>query len=173
MIRHRSTANWRATATMAFLRAAPVASAPRGCGARICRHLRTALQSRWKRTSRHANSTSAALSLGLPCLVTQLCKRVLPLLYSPGHQPGRFLFFAGHAHDRQRGRDCLAQSGPTSGRAPWHPAHRSLPAGCAQPTSAGRPRGNESPGQQVAAAGKNQTRTLPRARALARRRASA
>jgi hypothetical protein len=28
LIRHKSTANWRATATMAFLRAAPVASAP-------------------------------------------------------------------------------------------------------------------------------------------------
>src|SRR6267143_4495736 len=44
--RHRSTANWRATATMAFLRAAPVAIGPVRFApplARICRHLTTGL----------------------------------------------------------------------------------------------------------------------------------
>src|SRR5882762_5318969 len=81
LILHRSTASWRATATIAFLRAAPVASAPL---ARICRHLTTGLYLGWKRTSLQANSTRAARRRGLPCLVTQLCSRVLPLLYSPG-----------------------------------------------------------------------------------------
>src|SRR6266446_2871595 len=84
LILHRSTASWRATATIAFLRAAPVASAPL---ARVARHFTIGLYLGWKRTSRQASSTSAALSLGLPCLVTQLRKRVLPLLYSPGQRP--------------------------------------------------------------------------------------
>ncbi len=45
---------------------------------------------KWQRrlvANRQRGSTRAALSLGLPCLVTQLCSRVLPLLYSPGHRP--------------------------------------------------------------------------------------
>lgn len=40
----------------------------------------------WKRTRRQASSTSAARKRGLPCLVTQLCNRVLPLLYSPNRR---------------------------------------------------------------------------------------
>src|SRR5882724_712341 len=84
-MRHRSTANCRATATIAFLRAAPVASAP---FASRCLHFLTARYSGWKRTRRQANSTSAARKRGLPCLVTQLCSRVLPLLYSPGAEAG-------------------------------------------------------------------------------------
>ena len=51
------------------------------------RHFTTGRYWGWKRTSRQAVSTRAARSRGLPCLVTQLCRRVLPLLYSPGHKP--------------------------------------------------------------------------------------
>src|SRR5882724_7806401 len=37
-----------------------------------------------RRLSGQASSTNAARKRGLPCLVTQRCKRVLPLEYSPG-----------------------------------------------------------------------------------------
>ncbi len=55
--RQRSTASCRATATMAFLRAAPVARAPLP---RMPILFATGGYCGWKRTNRHASSTSAA-----------------------------------------------------------------------------------------------------------------
>src|SRR5439155_3962544 len=85
-MRHRSTASWRATATMAFLRAAPVARGP------TPQHLFPfddwfVIGLEPRKLSGQANSTKAARKRGLPCLVTQLCSRVFPLEYSPGQSP--------------------------------------------------------------------------------------
>lgn len=81
--RHRSTANCRATATTAFLRAAalPLASPSTGI------HLRRARYSGCQRIIRHTISTSIARTRGLPLLLTLPPRRLPPLLCSRGQRP--------------------------------------------------------------------------------------
>src|SRR5580658_1968325 len=81
--RHRSTAIWRAMATMAFLRAAAVALGWPTTG----HHLRTSLQSRCHTTIRQASSTSAVRRRTLPCLVIESRRWLLPLELTPPHSP--------------------------------------------------------------------------------------
>src|SRR6266850_732566 len=83
-IRHRSIAKRRATATIAFLRAAALLLvSSRSTGP----HRRNATYCGWKRTIRHASSTIIRRNRGLPCLVMGPKRRLSPLVLSLGQSP--------------------------------------------------------------------------------------
>ncbi len=81
--RHRSTASWRATATMAFFRA------PEDIWGfnRIRFHFWINRQRGWYCTSRQASVTSEDRNLGLPHLLIESVLRDPPLLDTPAHNP--------------------------------------------------------------------------------------
>ena len=75
-IRHKSIANRRATATIAFLRAAALLLLSWSTGPQR----RNATYCGWKRTIRHASSTIIRRKRGLPCLVIAPKRRLSPLV---------------------------------------------------------------------------------------------
>ena len=84
----------------------------------------------------------------------QLFARFDQLLPLPMNGAGSFLFFAGHTHHRQRVAIALHEAIQLQTERLWHRVRRSLPACCAHPTSADKPRGKQFPGHQLPLQGK-------------------
>src|SRR6266513_2876696 len=95
------------------------------------------------------------------------CAPALGVVYAPGPvaragdaEPERVPLLRRARAPPPRHRDCLGRSDPALDRAPWHPAHRSLPACFARPTSADTPRDTRCRAPPSAVVSQNQTHTL-------------